>query len=83
MKKNETMTNEMVDQLVDTFQTRMENFRIKKGTKKYKELQAEFMLGATRAVDIMVGNETMTCVNPRVMISIMRGDVIEKKQKNH
>lgn len=74
---NTTITNEQHNHLVDVFTRRMQQLGIKPTSKKFIELQTEFFMGAIALMDI--GKEKSS-VSPHIYISILRGDIIEKRE---
>ncbi len=77
---NIVLTDDVYNSLLETFQERMYNAGVKKGSKKYLDLQAEFFCGALRAIDI-IGNNKNSCITPYVFINIIRGEVLKKRVK--
>lgn len=67
--------DDVLERLNGKFHERMGLFGIKKGTKKFKTLQAEFFMGAVMLNELYHSEEGRSAVPPVVYFGIIRGDI--------
>jgi hypothetical protein len=79
MTKGQTMPKELVDQLAATFQERASIQGLK--GKKRVAYEAEYFVGAVRAIDLLLGNDETSCLPPSVWIAIIRGESLTPNTK--
>jgi len=85
IEKGQTMPREMVAELLAVFEERRKNVYGAFGTPAQKKriinAQMEFMLGASAAIDSMVGNDKMTCISPIVVFGVMAGEYLTMEKE--
>lgn len=80
MAKNIELTRKLYNALVKSADARNKNFNVK--GKKARDLKAEFITGAMRAIDIINGTDK-SCITPHIMFTVMRGDELKELPENN